>query len=340
MAKVLMSGNEAIVEAAVHAGLRLYASYPITPASDIMLAVLKKDIGFIQAEDEIAAINMCIGASLAGMKSMTGTSGPGFSLMQEGIGFSYMIEAPLLIINSQRVGPSTGMPTVGSQGDILQAKHGSHGDYQSLVFYPNSVEELYKITIHAINASEEAKMPVILLSDGTLSRMAETIDFEKLKNEKIELKKRAIEPLGNLKRHFTGLISKNGIPDTKNSENYRDWYANRKKQILGVVKKYNFYEFYGNKSSDSLLIAYGITSRVVSELKDEFAIFRPIRLFPILDELKEAAKNYEKIVVIEMNDGQYKGEVEGFLKRDVKCISLLGGKISIEEVRDELKKIR
>ena len=155
----------------------------------------------------------------------------------------------------------------------------------------------------------------------------------------IELKKRIVEPLGNLKRHFTGLSSKNGIPDTKNSEGYREWYWNRKKQILAVIKKYNFYEFYGNKSADTLLIAYGITSRVVSELKDEFAIFRPIRLFPILDELKEAAKNYEKIVVIEMNDGQYRGEVEGFLKRDVECISLLGGKISIEEVKDELKKI-
>lgn len=339
MSNVLMSGNEAIVEGAVRAGLKFYPSYPITPASDIMLFVLKKDVKFMQAEDEIAAINMCIGASLAGVKSMTGTSGPGFSLMQEGIGYAYVVEAPLLIINNQRVGPSTGMPTVGSQGDILQAKHGSHGDYQSLVFYPNSVAELYKTTIHAINASEEARMPVILLSDGTLSRMAESIDFEKLKAEKIELKKRAIEPLGNLKRHFTGLYSKNGIPDTKNSENYREWYWNRKKQISDIIKKYNFYEFYGNKDSDTLLIAYGITSRVVSELKDEFAIFRPIRLFPILDELKEAAKNYEKIVVIEMNDGQYRGEVEGFLKRDVECISLLGGKISIEEVKDELKKI-
>ena len=335
MPKSLLSGNEAIVEGAVKAGLKFYSSYPITPASEIMTFILKKDVTFIQAEDEIAAINMCIGASLAGKKSMTATSGPGFSLKQEGIGLAFKLGTPLVIVDSKRVGPSTGMPTLGSQGDILQAKHGIHGDYISIVFYPNSVEELYRYTLEAFNISEEALSPVILLSDGYLSRMYETVDLS-LINKKIKIKNRTLSPLGSSKRHFTGLTSENNIPKTKDSIVYKNWYLQRKKHILNAAKRYNFFEYIENKNSDTLLIAYGITSRAILPLKNNFSIFRPIRLFPILDELKEISKNYKRIIVIEMNDGQYKHELEAFLKRDIKGIGLLGGKISLEEIKNEL----
>ncbi len=341
MKKKLLSGNEAIVEGALTAGLEFFSSYPITPASEIMQGIVKKQVElknlkFIQGEDEIASINMCIGASLAGAKAMTATSSPGFSLKQESIGVSFKFGAPLVVVDCQRVGPSTGMPTLGSQSDILQAKHGSHGDYINIVFYPNSVEECYKYTIESMNAAEDSLSPIILLTDGIISHMYETVDLEKIK---YSIKKRKLKPLGEGKRHFTGLTSEDGIPKTKDSTVYRKWYEKRKKEILDVSKKYNFYEYIENKKSNTLLIAYGISSRVILSLKENYSIFRPIRLFPIIEELREIAKKYSKIIVIEMNDGQYKNELEAFLKRDIKLITQLGGKISLKEIESELSKI-
>jgi 2-oxoglutarate ferredoxin oxidoreductase subunit alpha len=226
MVSKFISGNEAIVEGALAAGIGFFASYPITPASEIMEEIVKhKEVGFIQAEDEIAAINMTIGASLAGKKSMTATSGPGFSLKQESIGFAYKIGVPLVIVDAQRVGPSTGMPTIGAQGDILQAKHGSHGDYVMVVFYPNSVEECYKYSIEAMNFAEEALMPVILLTDGMISHLYENVSLDKIK---FGVKERDMLPFGRAKRHFTGLTSNGDLPDTTNALAYREWYVKRK----------------------------------------------------------------------------------------------------------------
>lgn len=336
MTKKLISGNEAIVEGAMASGLGFFAAYPITPASEIMHGIVKKQIPFIQAEDEIGAICMCIGGSLAGAKSMTATSGPGFSLKQEAIGYAFKEAIPMVIVNSQRVGPTTGMPTIGAQGDILQAEHGTHGEYIPLIFYPNSVEECYKYSIEAMNAAEEAQTPVILLSDATLSHMYETVDLSKIK---FKIAKRKRKPIGEEKRHFTGLNSKDGLPRSSDAEVYKEWYEGRKKSINDVAKKYNFYEYIDDVKSDTLLIAYGITSRVVLPLKDKYDIFRPIRIFPILEELKEISKKYAKIVVIEMNDGQYKKELEAFLKRDIVSIPLLGGEISLEGIEDGLAKI-
>ena len=332
----LLSGNEAIVEGALAGGIKFFSSYPITPASEIMETMVKKPIEFIQAEDEIAAINMCVGASLAGSKAMTATSGPGFSLMQETIGFAFKIESPLLIIDSQRVGPSTGIPPMAAQGDILQARYGSHGDYVNMVFYPNSVEECYKYTIESINASEESCSPVILLSDGILSQMYETLELKKIK---YSLKKRVFEPLGRNKRYLTGLTSVGSTINTRFNEDYKEWYVKRKEKILDVAKKYNFYEYIENKKADTLLVAYGIASRVILPLKNKYSIFRPIRLFPILDELKRTSKKYSRIIIIEMNDGQYRGELESFLKRKVELISQLGGRVSLKEIKNELSKI-
>lgn len=331
----LLQGNEAIAKAALKAGVKFFSAYPITPASEIshFLSRKNKNIKFIQAEDEIAAVNMCIGASLAGNKVFTATSGPGFSLKQESIGLAFKIKAPLVIVNAQRVGPSTGMPTFGSQGDVLQVKHGSHGDYVNIVFSPNSVEECYKYFIQAINAAEESLSPVILLTDGIINHMYESTDLSKIN---IKLKKRKLKPLGQGKRHFTGLTSKNGEPSTKDPEVYRKWYKQRKKEILDAAKKYNFYEYLKNKNSDTLLIAYGISSKVILPLRKKYSIFRPIRLFPIVEDLKKIAKKYSKIIIIEMNDGQYRNELEAFLKRDIKLISQLGGKISLGEIKNEL----
>ena len=132
--------------------------------------------------------------------------------MQEGIGLAHMMRIPVVIVNSQRVGPSTGMPTLAAQSDILQAYHGTHGDFVSIAFYPNSVEECYKYAVESFNAAEEAKCPVYLLTDGLLSHLFESVDLDAVK---ISLKQRALKPLGHESRHFTGLLSKEGIPKTK-----------------------------------------------------------------------------------------------------------------------------
>ncbi len=334
--KELISGNEAVIRGALAAGVNFFSGYPITPASEIMHGLAKeRDIKFLQAEDELAAVNTCIGASLAGAKAMTATSGPGFSLMQEGIGFAFKIGAPLLIVDSQRVGPSTGMPTLEAQGDILQAKHGSHGDYTNIVLYPNSVRECYQYTIEGLNAAEESLSPVILLLDGLLSRLYETTALPK----KTSLKKRKAMPLGSGTRHFTGLTSKNNLSATRDTDAYRQWYWARKKEILDAAANYDFYEYLENEKADTLLVAYGITSRAILPLKDKHSIFRPIRMFPIVPKLKKIAPKYKKIVAIEMNDGQYQGELEAFLKRDIELISQLGGRVSLKEIKNELAKI-
>ena len=331
-----MSGNEAIVEGVLKAGLGFFSAYPITPATEIMESIAKTDVKFIQGEDEIAAINMCIGASLAGSKAMTATSGPGFSLKQESIGYAYKIGVPLVVVCCQRVGPSTGMATFGAQSDVMQARYGSHGDYVNIVFSPNSVEECYKLAIESINAAEESHSPVIYLVDGILAHMSETVDLDGVN---FEIKKRKLEPLGTGKRHFTGLTSQGNTPKEKDPMIYREWYYSRKKEILNAAKNYQFFEYLENKDSDTLLIAFGISSRVILPLKEKYSIFRPIRLFPVVEQIEEIAKKYSKIVVIEMNDGQYRQELQAFLKREVKLISQLGGKISLGEIENELSGI-
>jgi len=337
----LLQGNEAIALGAIKAGLGFYSSYPITPASEILHYIAnnkkKHKIDFIQPEDELAAINQIIGASLAGKKSMTATSGPGFSLMQESIGYSYMTKIPIVIINSQRVGPSTGMPTLPSQGDVLQAAYGRHGDQQVIVFAPSSVEECYTCTIDAFNASEISQSPVILLSDALISHLYETIDIDKIKIRLIE--KKTIE-FGKGRRHFTGLLSKNNIPCTRARKYYREMFEKRKKQILTTAKKFKKYQYKKHKKSSTLLIGYGSIGRIISSLKEQYSIFRPIRLFPIIKKIQDIAHNYKRIIVIEMNDGQYKKEIERLLKRKVHSIPLLGGDYSLHHIKEQIKRVR
>ncbi len=337
--KRLVMGNEAVALGALRAGMTFFAAYPITPASEIMhaLAEHEKHIAFVHAEDEIASIHMALGASLAGRKAMTSTSGPGMSLKQEGIGLAHMMEAPLVIVNVMRVGPSTGMPTLPSQGDVLQAAHGTHGDYHPIVFYPASVEECFRFTIEAFNAAEESRSPVVLLSDGFLAHLAETVDLDGVS---VEIKPRTFVPLGQGRRHFTGLLAKDGIPRTKDTPYYREWYARTKKKMTEAAGHYAFYDYAENAASDTLLIAYGITYRVVSPLRKEFSLFKPVRIFPVLeDEIRAAAAKHKRIVVVEMNDGQYRGEIQRVLRREVLGIPVLGGEISLKEIRERLHEL-
>jgi 2-oxoglutarate ferredoxin oxidoreductase subunit alpha len=286
-------------------------------------------------EDEIASINAIIGSSLAGAKSMTATSGPGFSLMQESIGHAHMMEIPLVIVNVQRVGPSTGMPTFPAQGDILQCKYGSHGDYFPIVFYPNSVAELYEFTFNAFNAAEESLSPVILLSDSYVGHLYETIE-----ETDYPISKRTLAPLGTSNRHFTGLTHENSKPVTSDPEVHKKLIKRLETKQKKVSRKYNDYEYIENRDSDTLLIAYGAMSRVAYDFKEDFAIYRPIRMFPIVENIKDIAKKYKEIVVMEMNTGQYANEVERLLYREVKPLPILGGKIDLNEIASKLRRIK
>jgi len=170
-----MQGNEACVEGAISAGLRFYAGYPITPSTEVAegLALRMPEEGgvFIQMEDEMASISAIIGASWTGAKVMTATSGPGFSLMQESIGYAAMTETPIVILNAMRGGPSTGMPTMVGQGDVMQSRYGSHGDYPIIVLAASTVQDMFDQTIRAFNLSEKYRAPTILLSDAEVGHM-------------------------------------------------------------------------------------------------------------------------------------------------------------------------
>ena len=183
----LIQGNEACALGALRAGCTFYAGYPITPASEIMETLARRlpAVGgtFIQMEDEIAAIAAVIGAAWAGAKAMTATSGPGFSLMQENLGYAAMTETPCVIVDSQRAGPSTGLPTLTSQGDVMQARWGTHGDRAALVLTASSVRDVYEMTVTAFNLSERHRLPVVLLLDATLSHMRENVTLPEVQVE-------------------------------------------------------------------------------------------------------------------------------------------------------------
>lgn len=339
--KRLVQGTEAIFLGALRAGGNFFAGYPISPSTEILVLAAERasrnpDFRFIQSEDELAAANAIIGASLAGAKSFTATSGPGFSLMQEAIGYGHQVEVPTVFVNMQRVGPATGMPTMPAQQDVLQTHYGSSGDYYPLVFCPNSVAECYRYTVITFNAAEESLSPAILLSDGFVGHLNEVVDLDAIE---VEVVPRSRPPLGTGNRFFTGLThDENGHPRTADAVNYIQWLFKVKARHEKVAARHRHFEFQGDASSDTLLISYGIVSRVIASLASQFAMFRPIRIFPMLgDELREYARGYEKIVVVEANDGQYACLVERELKRDVVRVPMLGGRINLELARKGLR---
>jgi 2-oxoglutarate ferredoxin oxidoreductase subunit alpha len=181
----LTQGNEAVFRGAVAAGADYYAGYPISPSTEILnvasgWAADHPEFRFLQAEDEIASANAIIGASLAGAKAFTATSGPGFSLMQEAVGYAQKVGVPCVFVNVQRVGPATGMPTMPGQGDVMQVRYGSTGDYTPIAFYPNGVEEAFRVTVQAFNAAEESLSPVVVLSDTFVAHLNEVVDLDEL----------------------------------------------------------------------------------------------------------------------------------------------------------------
>ena len=338
----VMTGNEACAEAALLAGLRFFAGYPITPSSEIAeeLSVALPKCGgkFIQMEDEIAAMGAVIGGSLAGSKSMTATSGPGFSLKQENIGYACLTEVPCVIVNVMRGGPSTGLPTMPQQSDVMQARWGTHGDHPIIVLTPQSVAETVDLTIRAFDLTEKYRVPVILLMDETVGHISEKITLPAPGDVKIyERKPPKASPADYLpyehtesdipemasfgtgyRYHVTGLChDETGFP-TNNPDEIE-------KQMLRINRKIDRYrdeivevETDHEDGARVGVFAYGSTARsakramlMAREKGLKVSFLRPRTLWPFPDrELREMGEKVDMIVVPEMNLGQIAHEVE------------------------------
>ncbi len=307
----LVQGNEAMVRAAIAAGCRFYAGYPITPSSEIMHMMARempKINGiFVQMEDEIASISAAIAASMTGKLAMTATSGPGFSLMQESVGYAAMAEVPVVVVNVMRAGPSTGIATAPSQGDVMQARFGSHGDYPVIVLAPSDVIDAYMLTARAFLLAEKYRTPVIVLSDEIVGHMRESVELPEV--EEVEVNR---DVIGEGKRlHFTGLANEGGFA-ISDPEKYRQLIERLHRKIEGAedVISYRI----ENPDAKTILFTYGSTYRVakaVARVRDDVGIFKADTLFPFPEEaLREVSEVAERIVVVEMNVGKIVREVE------------------------------
>lgn len=344
MSKVLLlQGNQAVVEGAIAAGVKFFAGYPITPSTEVAESLaekLPKNGGkFIQMEDEIASMGAVIGASLTGKKVMTATSGPGFSLKQELIGYACAAEIPLVIVNVQRVGPSTGQPTSPSQGDVMQARWGTHGDHWLIALTPASVPECFELTLRAYALSEKYRVPVILLMDEVIGHMREKIelpddysDFPQAERKQPDCAPEdfkayatdeslvpAMPAFGSGYRwHVTGLVhDETGFP--KGTPAATLAAANRQRAKLennldDIVQVEN----YRMEDADFAVVAFGGAARTAYETVDmaraeglKVGLVRPVTIWPFAEaQMKELAGKVKGILVHELNCGQYVHEVE------------------------------
>jgi len=339
---LLLQGNEAIAEGALRAGCRFFAGYPITPATEIseVLSVrLPKEEGtFIQMEDEIASLGAVIGASLAGVKSMTATSGPGFSLMQENLGLAIIAEVPCVIVNVMRGGPSTGLPTFPGQGDVMQARWGTHGDHPIIVLSASTVRECYDMTIHAFNLSEKFRTPVILLIDEVVGHMREkmVIDDE----EKIEIFNRVkptmppewyipyedtpsgVSPMANFgegyRYHVTGLTHDvRGFPTSRPDE-IGPFISRLHRKISSHFSEIQIAEFFQTEDAEITIVAYGCVARsakrAVIEAREKglkVGLLKLSTLWPFMRSAVEKVFQTSKTLIVpEMNMGQISREVK------------------------------
>ncbi|CAM2796994.1 2-oxoglutarate synthase subunit alpha [Helicobacter burdigaliensis] len=370
----ISSGNELVAHAAIDAGCKFFGGYPITPSSEVaheMSVLLPRENGsFIQMEDEIGGISVALGASMSGAKSMTATSGPGISLKAEQIGLGFMAEVPLVIVNVMRGGPSTGLPTRVAQGDVAQAAHPTHGDYQSIALCPGSLEEAYTETVRAFNLAEKYMTPVFLLLDETLGHMhgrAVVPDLEEIQKSIVNRKvfsgdKSAYKPYDvkedepavlnpffqGYRYHVTGLHhGPTGFPteDAVLSQKLIDRLFNK---ILSKKSDIVTYEEYKLEDAEILLIAYGSTSRSAKEAVDRLreegikvGLFRPITLWPSpKEELAKLGARFNKILVAELNKGQYVKEVEHSMKKEVALLAKANGRpLSPMEIANKIKEL-
>jgi 2-oxoglutarate ferredoxin oxidoreductase subunit alpha len=350
-----VSGNEAAAEGAVAAGCRFYAGYPITPSSEIMerMSLRMKELGgvFIQMEDEIASISAVIGASWAGAKAMTATSGPGFSLMQEVIGYAAFTETPCVIIDVQRAGPCTGQATKVGSGDIMQAKWGSHGDYQVIAVSPWSVQEMYDLTIQAFNLSERYRVPTMVMADEAVGHLRENISLGAKKDIWNRKKQKGCSPFGGGEEEevppmpsfgegekllITGSTHNEfGIRKTDDPETHAKLVSRINKKILKNKGKIVETQGYDLEDAEIAFVTYGFTARtclyIVKRLRKrgvKVGLLRLKTLWPFPEEVvRDIGKRVKKMVIPEMNRGQVAGEVKKYSSSDVISLCQTNGEV-------------
>ncbi|KJS22582.1 MAG: 2-oxoglutarate ferredoxin oxidoreductase subunit alpha [Clostridiaceae bacterium BRH_c20a] len=342
----LIQGNRACTEGALAAGVRFYAGYPITPSTEIaeiMSEELPKFGGkFVQMEDEIAGMACILGAALTGKKVLTASSGPGISLKQEAIGYAAMAEIPCVIVNVQRLGPSTGGPTSSAQGDIMQARWGTHGDHPIIALCPSSVYECFTLTVTAVNFAEKFRTPVYVLLDEIIGHMRENVELPAYEEIQIIDRKK---PTCTPQEYKPYIIDESMIPEMADFGTGYRWHVtglfhdetgfptgkteiidNQLKRLMNKFSKYEdeilLWEESKIEDAEILLVAYGSTARsaldAIETLRNEgikVGLFRPITIWPFPEKaLKAKLEKVKHIIVPEMNYGQLTLEVERICK--------------------------
>jgi 2-oxoglutarate ferredoxin oxidoreductase subunit alpha len=357
--KHFMHGDHACAEGAIAAGCRFFGGYPITPSTEIAeyLARRLPQVGgvFIQMEDELASMASIIGASAAGKRSMTATSGPGLSLMMENLGLAAMLEVPCVIVDVQRGSPSTGLPTMPGQSDVMQARWGSHGDYGIVAYSPWSPQEIFDLTILAFNVSDRYRVPVIMLADEVIGHMVERViippedqiehwerkrpsrppngRFDPFRADEADLVPPMVHAGEGYRVHFTGLThDERGYPDMTAETHHR--------LVTRLVEKVNRNaeaiirtESYDLEDARILVIAYGCTARSARSavrkaraLGIPAGLLRLVSIWPFPENfLRELAGQVDELIVAEMNLGQISREVERVTHRSVRGVFHAGG---------------
>ncbi len=340
--EVLLQGNEAVVEGALRAGCRFFAGYPITPATEISeilsIKLPQVDGTFIQMEDEIASLGAVIGASQAGVKAMTATSGPGFSLMQENLGFAVIAEVPCVVVDVMRGGPSTGLPTFPSQSDVMQARWGTHGDHPIIVLCASTVRECYDVTIRAFNFSEKFRSPVIVLVDEVVAHMREKMVISD--EEEVEIFNRVkptvppewylpyedtpggVPAMANFgegyRYHVTGLTHDiRGFPTSRPDE-IGPFITRLFRKINQNLSEIQVAEFFQTDDAEITIVAYGCVARsakrAVREARErgmKVGLLKLITLWPFVRTAIEKVLQTSKVLFVpEMNMGQVSREVK------------------------------
>jgi 2-oxoglutarate ferredoxin oxidoreductase subunit alpha len=343
-------GNTACAEGALAAGCNFFGGYPITPSTEVAehmaLKLPKKGGVFIQMEDEIASMASIIGASWTGARAMTATSGPGFSLMMENIGFAAMTETPCVVVNVQRGGPSTGQPTMSAQGDMMQVRFGSHGDYAIIALCPATVQEMYELTAKAFNLADKYRVPVFLMADETVGHMREKIiipdtvervgrkpfvpgtpPFRATDSDMIP----GFPQFGTGQHvHVTGLThDERGYPCATNPKLHMALVKRLTDKIENAQSDMADYDII-NPDAEQVFVAYGGPVRTVQQLmhdkKDTTIGFLRIRtVWPFPEKALAGFKNARRFLVPEMNLGQIAREIERHVKVPVRSIPKLGG---------------
>ncbi len=352
---VLLQGNEAVAEGAIAAGARFFAGYPITPSTEIAEVLSRRlpevDGTFIQMEDEIASIAAVCGASLAGAKALTATSGPGFSLMQEMIGFASMAQIPCVVVDVMRGGPSTGLPTEPAQGDVMQARWGTHGEHSVIALVPSSVEECYTLTVEAFNLAEQYRTPVIILSDALIGHMREAVvlpepgsmriaergipdcepdEYDTINSTLDNILPRP--PLGSaFKVHVTGLVynRRSGMPDTADPAAAADLGRYLREKIYHHRDAIVRVEEMHMEDAEVAIFAYGSVARSAKAVVHwararglPVGLVRPITLwpFPRTAAVDRMAEQVRTVIVPEMNIKQMSWEVQAAVAGRAKVV--------------------